>query len=175
MPWSSPVEREVARRLAALSTREIVSALGLEQRGTILGASAALLAQGPSLRLGRLLARFDSRVEQVGLPRAAGEALGTFGARYEVIGNCPSSGPVLVVTNHPGAFDALALMAALDRISLRRTVSFSGAFHMLRIISSSFRKTASDVGAPFAWLEMNSFEGAWSCTLEPVPSSQKAP
>src|SRR5438128_1471618 len=72
---SFALESEVARTLAALSTREIVAALGLEQRGTILAASAALVAHAPSLRLGRRLARFDSRVKEVGLPGAAKEAL----------------------------------------------------------------------------------------------------
>lgn len=95
-----------------MSEREIVDATGLSAplaRGLV-----ALAARVPSGRLGRSLARFDARTADVGLARAAAEALDTFGARVTWRGE-PPRGAALVVANHPGAYDALALMAALGR------------------------------------------------------------
>lgn len=69
----------------------------------------------PSKRLGSSLARFDAEVAARGLPAAAGALLAGFGARIVRVGPPLPPGPALVITNHPGAYDALALMAALGR------------------------------------------------------------
>lgn len=71
----------------------------------------------PSRRLGRLLARFDERIGAAGLSAAAGEVLTELGARVTVTGasTVPRTGAVLVVMNHPGAYDAFAMMHALGR------------------------------------------------------------
>ncbi len=113
-------EVEVARKLASLSTREIVDALGLNRRSRFRAALVRLAARRASARLGRKLARFDALVGKDGIARAAEATLNKLGARFDVIGGLPdvgpvANGPVLVVTNHPGAFDALALMASIAR------------------------------------------------------------
>lgn len=108
-------EAAIAAELAALSTAEIVSALGAKGLSPLLRALVAGGARGPSRRLGRALARFDALIGEVGIARAAQVTLRSFGARVEVDGAVPLRGPLLVVTNHPGAYDALAALAALRR------------------------------------------------------------
>lgn len=130
------VEEEIAR----ISADEMVDALGLGPAPSwVRGATRAVFAL-PSRPLARGLARFDRRIVEVGLPAAATEALARFGARLSVRWDGPpdaaepvraeaqpahdqarsprAGGPLLVVANHPGAYDAMALMAALDRRDL---------------------------------------------------------
>lgn len=108
-------EAEIAAELAALSTAEIVSALGATGLSPLARLVVQRLARPPSARLGRSLARFDALIGDVGIAAAAQATLAAFGVRLEVDGAAPSRGPLFVVTNHPGAYDALALIAALRR------------------------------------------------------------
>jgi 1-acyl-sn-glycerol-3-phosphate acyltransferase len=109
----------VETELARLSGDEMVAALGLSRAP----AWARRLLRGvfavPSWPLARVLSRFERRVSVIGLPAAAAEALDAFGARWSLEGRPPAVGPLLVLSNHPGAYDALALMAALGRRDLR--------------------------------------------------------
>ena len=108
-------EAEIAAELAALSTAEIVAALGASGAAPLVRRAVERLARLPSARLGRSLARFDALIGDVGIAAAAQATLDAFGVRLEVDGAVPLHGGLLVVTNHPGAYDALALLAALRR------------------------------------------------------------
>ena len=108
-------EGEIAADLAVLSTAEIVAALGATGLSPLLRAVVEGAARVPSRRLGRALGRFDALIAAVGITRAARATLAAFGVALEVEGAARSRGPLLVVTNHPGAYDALALLTALQR------------------------------------------------------------
>jgi hypothetical protein len=108
-------EAAIALELAALSVAEIVDAAGARAAPALLRSVVEALAGVPSRRLGKTLARFDADVAAHGLRDAAIAVLRAFGARVEAEGRVPASGAVLVITNHPGAYDSLALMAALAR------------------------------------------------------------
>jgi hypothetical protein len=108
-------EADIARRLEELSVAEIVAAAGARGAPRIVRRAVELAARAPSRRLGRTLARFDVRIGEIGLGAAAREVMRALGAVVDVSGAVPSSGGVLVVTNHPGAYDALATMASLGR------------------------------------------------------------
>lgn len=108
-------EASVARVLAALSIGEIVDAAAASRAPYPVRRAIELVAGAPSRRLGKILARFDAHAGEAGLGIAAREVMRTFGARVDVKGSVPSSGAVLVVTNHPGAYDSLATMASLGR------------------------------------------------------------
>lgn len=108
-------ETRVAAELAALSAAEIVSALGAKGLSPRLRGVVERVALRPSRRLGRTLAHFDALIGAVGIAKAARSALAKFGAGLHIDGAAPVRGSLLVVTNHPGAYDALAIIAALGR------------------------------------------------------------
>ena len=108
-------EHAIASELASLSVAEIVDAAGLRGAPSAVRRFVEALAQVPSRRLGDRLARFDADVAAHGLTVAARSVMRAFGARVEVVGRAPASGAVLVITNHPGAYDSLATMTALGR------------------------------------------------------------
>lgn len=108
----------LARELADLSGEEMVAALGLGAAPAWVRRAGRAAFAVPSRPVGRALARFDRRIGEVGLPAAAREALAGFGARWAVERPAPRRGALLVLSNHPGAYDALALFASLDRADL---------------------------------------------------------
>lgn len=104
------------RVLARLSADEIVSALGLATSPKPVQAVVRAAFCAMSTPLGRVLARFDARIDALGIARAAAAALEDLGATWRSDGDAPpASGPLLVVSNHPGAYDTLTLLAALGR------------------------------------------------------------
>jgi 1-acyl-sn-glycerol-3-phosphate acyltransferase len=109
---------ELAERLSALSAQEMVAALGLSTAPTLLKRGLALPFHAASRTLGRTLSELDQNIGQSGLPRAAEIALQGFGVQLRIGGATLGSGPRLVLANHPGAYDALALMRALGRSDL---------------------------------------------------------
>jgi hypothetical protein len=106
------------QRLARLSAREMVSALGAGRAPALLRWGLELPFEAASRRLARTLAELDGSLEHLGLPDATGAALESFGVGLRVSGAPPTTGPCLVLANHPGAYDALALMTALGRRDL---------------------------------------------------------
>lgn len=114
--------------LARLSAEEIVAALRLASAPAPARAAVRAAFAAVSRPLGRVLARFDARIAEDGLARAAAAALEDLGARCTPAGpRPPARGPLLVVTNHPGAYDALALFAAIGRDDVA-VVAFNRAF-----------------------------------------------
>jgi len=64
---------------------------------------------------------FDGQVGLAGLPEGARKSVSSFVKDIRIFGpeNLPASGPVLVLSNHPGMTDTLCLFAALRRPDLR--------------------------------------------------------
>jgi len=120
-PWHAsrraPIN-ELARELATLSADEMVAALGVRRGPVLLRRALALPFYAASRALGETLAQLDQDAAARGLPAAARRALHGFGVALHTSGEAPSNGPQLVLANHPGAFDALALMSALGRKDL---------------------------------------------------------
>lgn len=108
----------LARHLAALSAREMVAALGVRSGPRLLRRGLELPFYAASRGLAETLAALAHEVEERGLPEAAANALSRCGVSLRVSGVPPESGPCLVLANHPGAYDALALMRAVGRRDL---------------------------------------------------------
>jgi hypothetical protein len=85
--------------------------LGRRAAGAALGVAASALA--------RSLVDLDRDLGRGALPEAARRRLAHYGVKWRTEGDPPPArGPVVVVSNHPGLFDALALFAAIDRDDL---------------------------------------------------------
>jgi len=108
----------LAREIAHISAREMVRSLGLAEGFPVLRAGLALPFYAASRDLGMTLATLERELVSNGLPDAAHAALTRFGVSLETTGVEVGEGPCLVLANHPGAYDALALMRAIGRRDL---------------------------------------------------------
>jgi hypothetical protein len=113
-----PSSTSLARNLARLSATELVNALGAQGAPAPVRRGLSLPFFALSRSLGETLAELDGATARWGLPRAADQALRRFGITLRTSGTPARGGPCLVLANHPGAYDALALMSALGRDDL---------------------------------------------------------
>lgn len=108
----------LAQHIARLSAREMVAALGVRSGPLVVRRGLELPFYAASRSLAQTLAALAHEVPSHGLPEAAARALERCGVALRVSGAAPASGPCLVLANHPGAYDALALMRAVGRRDL---------------------------------------------------------
>lgn len=108
----------LASELARLSASEMVNALGVTRAEGLLRRGLELPFRAASRSLGQTLSELDTGLAEHGLPEAAGRALASCRVGLHVSGSSVRDGPCLVLANHPGAYDALALMSAIGRPDL---------------------------------------------------------
>jgi hypothetical protein len=117
-------ERALAGILRETITDEIFAAFGMASRGwqrRLFGPAFWLPAQV----FGRIMAGIDRTVGEVGVPEAAKHLLAYFVDDIQVTGkeNIPQEGPVLIASNHPGAYDSVSILACLPRKDVKAVVS----------------------------------------------------
>lgn len=110
--------------LSQTVSQEIWKVLGLAPDSR-LGALLYPLVSAPTRRFAELAAAFDHSVAELGFLEAVRGVLPRFLAGVEVSGHghLPDRGPLMVVANHPGGADALAVAANLQRSDLKIVVS----------------------------------------------------
>ena len=118
--------RETAKEavLRQFITDEIFAALGLPSCGwqrRVLGP----LCYPPARRFASRIAQFDGWVSEFGIVEATHRFLPWFVKGIEARGVelIPAAGPVLIVSNHPGAYDGFVIAACLPRDDLKIVVS----------------------------------------------------
>ena len=101
--------------LTRTNAQEILAALKLVHLGT-LQPMVNWLAGVPARRLSRKILHFDDLVGQHGLADAGRYLLDEFTQGVDIDGtqHVPRHGPLLVVANHPGLVDAMAIWVALE-------------------------------------------------------------
>ncbi|MBM3153267.1 MAG: hypothetical protein FJZ96_13865, partial [Chloroflexi bacterium] len=88
-------------------------------------------------RLAGISLTFDRMIDESGLKQAAEWSLTNWCRGIAVRGqeNIPNNGPLLLLSNHPGAYDALVIASQIPRPDLRLVVSDLPIFHTLRNFS----------------------------------------
>ena len=106
--------------LTRINVKDFLDAWGLGQvkRGRKLLES---LSAPPARRFARQVAAYDQHVGEQGLQAGAAWMIQRFTQRLEIIGqeHVPASGPALILGNHPGLSDTVALFASVPRSDLR--------------------------------------------------------
>ena len=119
----TPSTFEDAERLQqfhAICRRDLAILSGVEK--SRLGRWALNAALGRQLhRFADNMATFNTELVTFGLAEAATALCSRYGGRVvaEGLENIPKNGPLLLVSNHPGMFDTLAIYATLPRSDVR--------------------------------------------------------
>ncbi|MHB8055119.1 MAG: 1-acyl-sn-glycerol-3-phosphate acyltransferase [Candidatus Aminicenantales bacterium] len=117
-------------------TDEIFKALGLSSQGPTRRRLGPLF-RFPAARFGAIVARADEEIRTSGLSGGCRRLLTDMSLRVAARGteHIPADGPLLVVSNHPGAYDSIAIMASIPRRDLKVILSdvpFTRAFAAAR-------------------------------------------
>jgi len=123
-----PLEEVLSESLV----NEIVTAVGLPVTDFTHGLVWRLFRKVTD-RLAHLGANFDRLVKEEGLPAASRWALQFFCSDIHAHGieHIPPKGPLLVATNHPGAYDAFSLFSSLKGHDIRCITTVIPFFDML--------------------------------------------
>ena len=116
----SPEDLERLERLTRVCVDDLLTAFGLGELGRGRAVLEAL-SRVPARRLARQVLTFDNMVGEAGLGAGGAWALQRMcrSASVEGQNDVPRGGPLLLVSNHPGLADAVALFAATPREDLR--------------------------------------------------------
>ncbi len=116
---AAPGSRSRFEALVQVNVQDMLAAFGWEhvRRGRSL---LELLCRPPAAGFARLVLRYDAMVGELGPATGAAWVLGQFGHTVRVHGrqHVPDSGPVMLLSNHPGMTDTMALFAAIARPDL---------------------------------------------------------
>jgi hypothetical protein len=103
---------------------EICYALGASRRGLVHRLLSPLLGR-PVGRLAGIAAKADAAIETGGLGGAARRILPDLSLHPSARGaeGIPATGPLLMVSNHPGGFDSVALLSCIPRLDIKVVLS----------------------------------------------------
>lgn len=125
--------REQIITLQQRITDEIFFALGLSKTGRLRKMLGGFFKR-PTERFARIFAEADEEVSRGGLSSACRKLLPEFSIRMKAEGteNIPEEGPLLVVSNHPAAYDVVSIGASIPRRDLKIVAWEVPFYHALR-------------------------------------------
>jgi hypothetical protein len=135
----------IAAELRRALSLEILEAAGLPSAGP-LRAMLSPFVWPPAHLFARLAAEFDRQVAQGGLMEAVRWVLPRFVDGVRAVGteNIPATGPLVIASNHPGAYDGLVVASCLPRDDLKIVVADRPFFRRLYAASSHIIYTPRD-------------------------------
>ncbi|MFO8037384.1 MAG: hypothetical protein R6U57_12235 [Anaerolineales bacterium] len=106
--------------LTAELVKELFVALGFSPDGWVRNTFSPLVWR-PFQRFSKIASRFDQIIEEQDFREAARWILPNFVKDVNVFGveKIPERGPLLIASNHPGAYDALVIAASIPRSDLK--------------------------------------------------------
>lgn len=119
-----PADKDQISTLTSQITDEVFAAFGLESKAWLRRLLGPVF-RPPARLFARLAAEIEQNTAQFGLTEAARRLLPRFVNDVRVCGaeNIPAYGPLLVASNHPGAYDSVVIVANLPRPDLKVVVS----------------------------------------------------
>ena len=122
----------LVRTIQSAITDEIFFALGMRRRGVprrMLGWAFTL----PTRKFARYMAAVDEAMASGGSPAGCRVMMDSLVVQIEAKGqsNIPRSGPTLLLANHPGAYDSMAIGSLLHRPDLHAIVSKTRLYQVL--------------------------------------------
>ena len=118
--YATPESEDRLERLTQVCVDDLISAFGL---GEVSHGRAVMqsISRIPARRLARQILTYDRIVGESGLGTGGAWALKRLSRNTSIEGQeyVPRDGPLLLVSNHPGLADAVALFAATPRNDLR--------------------------------------------------------
>lgn len=126
---------------------EIIAAFGFSRHGwarKFLGPLFWL----PANHFAKLVSHIDAVAEKQGLPSAAEEMLTFFVRDIHTEGkeNLPLNGPLLIASNHPGAYDILAVLSNISRQDTKIVVSDVALIQSLPALDRHMIYTPAGIG-----------------------------
>lgn len=108
------------RRLTQINLDDLVMCFGVKDK-SILTSLFRKIFHKPAEKFASQLLKFDNDVAVNNLRTAAQKLFDQYAKSLEITGyeNIPDKGPVLIVSNHPGMVDTLALFCAIKREDLK--------------------------------------------------------
>ena len=139
-----PADRDHISALTSQITDEIFAAFGLGKKSWPRRLFWPIFWL-PAHPFGRLVAEIEQDTAHFGMTEAARRLLPRFVKQVQVIGaeNIPAQGPLLIASNHPGAYDFVAIIANLPRPELKVVGSDVPLLHNLPALDRRFIYTVS--------------------------------
>lgn len=129
------IAAEQVRILRERITDEIFLALGMSKTG-VFRRSLGWLFHLPTQRFASIFSSADQAARETGLYGAGQELLRNLSVRWQARGSetLPREGPLIVASNHPGAYDSAALAASIPRHDVKIIVYEIPFYHALEHI-----------------------------------------
>ncbi|MDI6693742.1 MAG: 1-acyl-sn-glycerol-3-phosphate acyltransferase [Anaerolineales bacterium] len=130
---------------------EIFAAFGFQDR-PVLRSVLTPLFWPPAQIFARIAASFEQDVVQFGLPEAARRLLPRFvkGVQARGVERIPIEGPLLIASNHPGAYDSVVIASLIPRQDVKIVVSDIPFFRRLPALNERMIYTRRGVDGRMA-------------------------
>jgi hypothetical protein len=135
----------LVKTIQSAITDEIFYALGLQRRGALRRALGWIFSL-PTHRFAQIMADVDAAVGVGGPPAGCQTMLNALGVKATVVGidNIPRTGPAIILANHPGAYDSMAIGSLIPRTDLNVIVAKTRLYQVLPHIHPHMHYASED-------------------------------